>query len=111
MKFDQPKLTDLCQGRRNRWRSATGGKITNDRAEQGKSQMRNGLNKSHRQDKWDGTIRCCYVPVCKQCGGALMISPIRVFVNQFMHCWSRHGVQQQHKNDQQNRNDCFADRA
>jgi hypothetical protein len=53
MKFDQPKLTGLYEGRKNCGRSATGGKIFNGSAENEKIKMRSGFNESYRQDYRD----------------------------------------------------------
>jgi hypothetical protein len=84
VEFDQPKLTDLCLGRRNCWRSATGGKIFNGRAESEKFQMRTGFNKSRRLDHRNITSCHLDVPVCEQGDRALMAGFIRVVMNQLV---------------------------
>ena len=52
MKFDQPKPTDLHEGRRNCWRSATRGKIFNGRTKNGNfhvgSCFKQGCRDDHR---------------------------------------------------------------
>src|ERR1035441_4091419 len=48
--LEQPKLTDLCLGRSNCWRSAAGGKIFNGRTKKAGWYNRSRFNESRRHD-------------------------------------------------------------